>query len=188
MGFFIRKEGILIIDNEGGEKMPFVEGLKIPNNITEGQINHITEVVYSREDDVTKSDLLFIFGCSDPKIWEVACEIYSRGLIKDIVITGGYNPNPKMRMKNWNYGEVAEAEVIKRKLIEYGISEECIYIETESKNSYQNVMNALEIYDFTKISSLIIISKEMAVGRQFRTLRRNIPTHIDIQLFHMRHI
>jgi uncharacterized SAM-binding protein YcdF (DUF218 family) len=167
--------------------MAFVEGLKIPKNITKEQLNHITEVVYSGKSDVTKSDvmksdLLFIFGCPDPRIWEVAYEIYSKGLVRDIVITGGYNSNPKMRMKNWNYGEVAESEVIKSKIIEYGIPEERIYIENESRNSYQNVVNALEIYDFDKIDSLIFISKEMAVGRQFRTLRKNIPSHISIQV------
>ncbi len=55
-------------------------------------------------------------------------ELYSAGMIKNIVLTGGGSP-----------GEMTEAEVGKNELIKKGVDEKIIYIENKSNSTLEQI-------------------------------------------------
>lgn len=78
----------------------------------------------------------------------------------------------------WADRTAPESQVIKRKIIEAGVPEECIFYEDTSKNSAENVTHALEVFDFTKVKSLLVVCKAHGAGRQIRTLQKYLPDEI----------
>ncbi len=75
--------------------------------------------------------------------------------------------------------EVTEAQVIISHLLKAGIRSENIVFEEKSTNSLENVLFAKEKFDFSKISSLMVVCKSHAAGRQIRTLKKHIPNNIE---------
>ncbi len=143
--------------------------------LTLDEIEVITQSVFLPETEISPCELIFVFGCPDVAIVDKAYEAYKSGLGKIILITGGINPNPKIELKDWIYKDVPESKLIKSGLLGRGISEDIIITEEKSVNSIENVVFAKEIFDFTSISSILFISKNMAAGRQHGLLRAHFP-------------
>ncbi|AGK96844.1 YdcF family protein [Clostridium pasteurianum] len=148
-------------------------------DLTDIQIKEITDIVFCKEQDLSISDVLFIYGSTNPATYQKSLEVYNKGLCKDIVISGGSSKS-KSKHKDWHYGNKPEARVIFEKLLSYGVTREKIFFEEKSSNSKENVMFAKEIYDFSNVKSLIFISKNYAAGRQYRTLKKYLPQNIKI--------
>ncbi|MBA4493957.1 YdcF family protein [Paenactinomyces guangxiensis] len=145
------------------------------------QAEALTQIVFvdQKEFPVQSSyDLLFIFGGSHPKLWEVSAQAYIEGKCRQILVTGGYKPNVK-RHSSWKYGTTPESHVIKWRLVEKGVREEDIIIEDRSTNSLENVLYAKEIFDFGKVRNLLFVCKSFASGRQYRTLKKHLPSYIQ---------
>jgi hypothetical protein len=138
-----------------------------PPSLSTSLIEEITNIVFGEPMSVKPCDIVFIFGGSHPGLWKNGADAYRKELAKDIVVTGGYKSNA-LRHHTWQDGEITESEVIRRDLIQLGVPEKSIFIETRSTNTYENVRFALEVYDFSTVSSIF------AVGRQTRTLKAQI--------------
>jgi hypothetical protein len=152
----------------------------IPNypevpDLTSEQLKKITEIVFLSEIKPCPCDAIFVFGCPDTKIWSITYEAYKDGFGKHIIVTGGYNPNIKLPQSEWNYGTTPESQVIVSKLKSMGVPEDVIFYEDKSVNSWENVIFAKEIYNFGRIESILVICKNVAVGRQSRILKKFIP-------------
>ena len=158
---------------------PITTDIKAPC-FSEEQIQRITEINFLPKQDIKPCDSMFVFGCADPKIWDIVYDAYMKKLMKTIIISGGYNPNPKAPQKDWTYGEVSEARVIADKLIELGVPKDIIIVEDRARNSIENVLFSMKIFNFNNINSLLYVAKETAAGRQFRTLKKHLPNYIEI--------
>jgi hypothetical protein len=142
-------------------------------------IDEITSIVFGElTPAVHACDLIFIFGGSHPGLWETAARAYFDGLGLKIVVTGGHKPGVKPH-PNWTDGDTPEAHVIRRELMRLGVPPGVIFIEDRSTNSLENVLFAKEVYDFSTVKRILVVAKTYGMGRQLRTLRKNIAAGIE---------
>ncbi|MFE1244918.1 YdcF family protein [Fictibacillus sp. NPDC058756] len=150
---------------------------KEPENVpelTKKQIDWLTDIVFYYDDKPGPCDAVFVFGGTHPGHWEKAIEAYHTGLSSTFVVTGGVSPTGTKHAA-WKDRTIPESLVISRKMIEAGVPEECILYEETSRNSAENVAHALEVFDFTMVKSLLVVSKAHGAGRQIRTLQKYLP-------------
>jgi uncharacterized SAM-binding protein YcdF (DUF218 family) len=152
--------------------------LKVPN-LTINQVKAITEIVFCEEQNLITSDVLFIFGSAYPEAYQNALDLYNKGLVKNIVIYGGLSSS-KQKHKDWIYGDKSEARLIFEKLAFYGIPLAKMFLEEKLINSKDNIIFSSEIYDFSKVKSLIFISQNYTAGRQYRTLKKYLSKGVRI--------
>ncbi len=147
---------------------------KVPQ-LNSDKISQITKDIFINESMSPKiSDVIFVFGGSHPGLWEKSYEAYNKGLGKKIITTGGKKPNVK-RHPSWNYDDMAEAEVIANNLIELGVPERDILIEDKSIHSLENILFGMKKINLQNIKRILFVCKSYASGRQYRTMRKNIP-------------
>ncbi|WDV45022.1 YdcF family protein [Clostridiaceae bacterium M8S5] len=145
--------------------------------LTDKQIQEITDIVFGEDKDVGNHDVIFVFGSTHPLCYETTLKAYNNGLGNDIVISGG-NSKSRDKHKDWKYGSKSEADAISSRLIDKGVPIDKLYIEEKATNSKENVIFTKEIYDFTSVKSILIISKNYVAGRQMRTLKKYMPDNI----------
>lgn len=75
---------------------------------------------------------------------------------------------------------VPESHVIRRELINLSVPESVIFYEDKSTNSLENVLFAKDVYDFSDITSILVVCKNYGVGRQCRTLKQQIAKNIKV--------
>lgn len=51
-------------------------------------------------------------------------------------------------------------------------------METRSSNSLENVRFARELFDFSRVRSVLFVCKSHAAGRQYRTLRKHLGSDL----------
>ena len=142
-------------------------------------IEEITRIIFGEPVDPQPCDLIFIFGGSHPGLWKNGAEAYFKGFGKNIIVTGGLKTNA-LRHHTWKDNQTPESNIIRRELIRLGIPKENIYAEMRSTNTYENVRFALEIYDFGSVSSILVVCKSYAVGRQIRTMQALLDPGVKI--------
>lgn len=134
----------------------------------------LTEIVFLPETVPQPADALFVFGGTHPRQWQTALEAYRRGLGGVLVVTGGHDPGGGQH-PCWRYGDEPQAHVIARHLVEGGVPRSAVLVEDRSTNTLENVLFARNVFDFSRVASLVFIGKSHAAGRQYRTLRRHLP-------------
>ncbi|MGQ9412543.1 YdcF family protein [Streptococcus pluranimalium] len=149
---------------------------EIPKEFSNQELDFLTTVTFEKAVEPRKCDVLFVFSGTHPGHWEKAIEAYQNGFVKMIIVTGGRSLTGKAH-PDWS-GKT-EAQVIIDHLVEAGVPEDIIVFEDKSTNTLENVLCAKEIYDFSKIDSLMFICKSHATGRQYRTLAQHLPKGID---------
>jgi uncharacterized SAM-binding protein YcdF (DUF218 family) len=149
-------------------------------SLTPGLIGEITEIVFG---PVMASpepcDIIFIFGGSHPGLWEKTAEAYHAGLGKAILATGGHKPRVQYH-SSWTDGTTPESHVIRRELIKLHVPDEIIFVEDKSTNSLENVLFAKDVYDFTKVTSILAVCKCYGAGRQCRTLKQHVDPSVKV--------
>ena len=83
---------------------------------------------FSKRNNNTKCDAIFVFGGSHPGNWQAPLEAYRQGLGNQIIVTGGTSLHG-MKHPSWNYGDLSDAEVIVTKLMEHGVPKDAILFE-----------------------------------------------------------
>ncbi len=147
--------------------------------LTPDLIQEITEIVFGIPNQpIQPCDIIFVFGGSHPGIWQAAAQAYHEGLGKALVVTGGHKPG--MHHPTWTGGDTPESHVIRRELIKLSVPENIIFYEDKSTNSLENVLCAQTVYDFSNITSVLAVCKNYGVGRQCRTLKRQIAKTIKV--------
>ncbi len=144
-------------------------------------IKEITEIVFGiPNNDPKPCDVIFIFGGSHPGLWQNAAQAYFAGLGRAIVATGGYNPTAH-KHPTWTEAiKTPESHVIKKHLIQLGVPESIIYCEDRSTNSLENVIFAKNVFDFSTMTTVLLVCKCYGVGRQSRTFTKNIGRPIEV--------
>jgi uncharacterized SAM-binding protein YcdF (DUF218 family) len=143
-------------------------------------ILEITTIVFEHPSQSVKPcDMIFVFGGSHPGLWETAAKAYHERLGKTIIVTGGHKPGVKPHI-TWTDGSTPESEVIKRELIRLSVPEKSIFYENKSINTLENVVYAKQVYDFSKVKSILVVCKNYGVGRQCRTLRKQMDTTVEV--------
>ena len=142
-------------------------------------IDEITEIVFGVPQAIEPCDAIFIFGGSHPGLWIHGADAYHRGLGRHVIATGGYKPTA-VRHHSWQHGTIAEALIIRDELLARDVPADAIYMETRSTNTLEHVLYAQDDYDFTRITTILAVSRSHGVGRQCRTLAHNIPASIRV--------
>lgn len=158
---------------------------RIDEDFTTEQIEQLTNIVFGKKDELLhnqKFDCIFVFGGSHPGIWKTTLEAYRKRLSNRVILTGGVKPNV-IRHSSWDQGNRSEASVIKEQLVKEGVPEEIILKEERSTNSLENILFARDLLDFNQIKSVLFVCKSFAIGRQFRTLRKNLPSHLEFSSY-----
>lgn len=148
-------------------------------DLSESQIQSLTDIVFGPDCTPKNADLGFVFGGSHPGLWETSIQAFQSQLVLQFIVTG-CGQGRKHRHSAWVYGETPEARVIAQKMIEAGVPETAIAVEEKSNNTLENVLFGIERIDFNHVSSILAISKSYATGRQLRTLRRHLPHDIRV--------
>jgi uncharacterized SAM-binding protein YcdF (DUF218 family) len=156
---------------------PIIPKEPIVPNLNNKQIEELTNIIFMQETDPEVCDAIFIFAGTHPGHWEKPIEAYHKGLSKQIIVTGGVSPTGVKHL-DWKDKNTPEADVIISELIKAGVKEEEIVFENRSRNTLENVRCAKEVFDFSKVKSLLFICKNHAAGRQYRTLAQHIPNNI----------
>jgi hypothetical protein len=151
-----------------------------PPALSAAAIDEITEIVFGAAEPPQPCDLIFIFGGSHPGLWIAGAEAYHAGLGPKIIATGGYK-STAIRHHTWQHGARPEAFVIRDELVTRGVPEQQVIVEDRSTNSLENVLFAQQMYDFSSLTSILVVCRSHGIGRQCRTLRHHINPRIAVR-------
>lgn len=129
----------------------------------------------SEEDKPEEADILFVFGGKTILRAEKALELYKKGLVKKVVLSGG-NPiysNEKNR---------SEADIYKAYLLENGVPEEHSIVENKSITVPDNIRCSLNLFDEIglEIGSLILVNSPYIQRRAWAIFKKHLPDSIKI--------
>ncbi len=136
-------------------------------------------VYYENAKPLLTSEVGIVFGGPDmiPKRVEEALNLYNKGLVKKLLLSGGigyFNFNRK----------TPEAITLKDYLLKKGFSQEDIIIESSSRNTIENVANSLnilkELYDLNTLT-LTIITSDFHLKRSLQLFTTSLKTPKNIQ-------
>jgi uncharacterized SAM-binding protein YcdF (DUF218 family) len=86
-----------------------------------------------------------------------ATRLYRMGKVKQILLIGGNLP--------WNTYPVSEAELMRQLLIEWGVPSNAIRVAGQSRNTYENALEAVQLRDTTKFDSALLITSATHMPR-----------------------
>lgn len=135
-------------------------------------ISALTELCF-QEESIVSSDLLFVFGSNvqHREIAHIIRYMLDTALVNQVLITGG--------IANYNgsfYKKKAESEQIKSYIPLEKYPDKNIYIENQSKNILENIIEAKKIMSFDNISSMTFLSHSYASTRAALSLKRFFPS------------
>ena len=141
----------------------------------------ITDVVFSGVSDNLKNNKWCIaFGNSVQVNERVKTVIqkYREGRFEKIILCGGTGG-----ISNSVNNSESEASRYKKKIVDAGIPESCIYLEEQSQNTFENIDNAVKIIIREDVlpDSLSIITSEYHLKRCCLAFAKMYP-HIDITM------
>ncbi len=160
---------------------PVIPKEPVVPELNEKEIAFLTKIIFEELIQPKKCEALFIFSGTHQGHWNKAIEACKSNYADKIIVTGGRSLTG-VSQSDWPGNlnkEVTEAQVIISHLLKAGIRSENIVFEEKSTNSLENVLFAKEKFDFSKISSLMVVCKSHAAGRQIRTLKKHIPNNIE---------
>jgi len=135
-------------------------------------IKKITDYMFMKSKS-EKADLIFVFGTRHKEVVYKALEIYSNGLAKKIIISGGVN----------KINGVNEAKTLSENLIGLGVKAEDIIIEDRSTNSLENVIFSKKIIEkeigFKNIKKIIVVTKNYHIKRVLMTFKKHFSQDIE---------
>ena len=141
----------------------------------------ITNVVFSGvSDDLSNNKWCIVFGNSVQVDERVATVIqrYREGRFKKIVLCGGTGG-----ISNSSKNSESEASRYKKKIVAAGIPDDCIYLEEQSQNTFENIENAMKIInqEDAAVDSLSIVTSEYHLKRCYLAFSKMYP-HISVTM------
>ncbi len=142
------------------------------NNLSDEDVSNI---VYTNiEDNKIPSKYALVFGNSlliNERV-KKAVEIYKEHRIEKLIFLGGTKG-----VSNQEHSKIPEAEKMKKLALELGVNEKDILIDNTSKNTFENVENALKIIgnEIKQIDNITIITSEYHLKRCYAVLKKKYP-------------
>lgn len=141
--------------------------------LSKKEIDIIAKICFREDDELEPADLIFVFGSSHyvKELADIIIDLLTRKLSNRVFITGGiptYTDSKKIDKAE----NLSILDYINRNLFE-GVQ---FYTESVSKNTTENVTEALKVLDFTRYKKIIFIFKYHACGRGYLTLRKFLPS------------
>jgi hypothetical protein len=144
------------------------------HELTEGQIEQLTQVVFLSTCALKPCDVIFVFGGTHPGHWEKTLEAYHQGLGPRVIVTGGVSPTG-VKHADWVDPQQPEAKAIQMQLVQGGVNPDRIVVESRSRNTLENVLWAQHVFDFSRVKHVLFVGKSLSAGREYRTLVHQIP-------------
>lgn len=125
-----------------------------------------------------KADVCIVLGSSKATKYRVpmACKLYNEGKIGKIICCGG--------KKFSDNGTDLESLAMKKKAISLGVDENDIEVESESKDTMENILNGakfLEEYKKSKhIKKVILITTTFHMKRSMLLAKKYFPKDVEI--------
>lgn len=145
-----------------------------PNNLTDKEIH---KLLYTNlDDDLEKGDCIFLFGSRTASKYRLpkAFQLYREGRANKILFSGG---------AVWENSPNSEAVLLKNEAIKLGIREEDLLVETQSRNTKENVLASLLVLDryfqIHNINRLLIVTSNYHMRRTYLTLKTYMPSWIE---------
>lgn len=136
-------------------------------------VREITEFLFV-EDDPEAADLIFVFGGKRQERALRAAELYRQGYAPKIWVSGGDKRKTG----------TAEAEVLKRTMMEQGVPEAAILLETASADTIENVVASHPLiekaFGWKNFRKVILVSSPMHMRRVKRAFARHCPPETKI--------
>ncbi|MCX7709401.1 MAG: YdcF family protein [Clostridia bacterium] len=126
---------------------------------------------YGSNSKPVQSEAMIVLGC---QIWgtspswsleyrlKKALELYQQGYAKTIIVSGGQGKDEA----------ATESSVMKNWLIQQGIASDCIFEESKSTSTYENLQFSKEILENQKLNSAIIVSNDFHIFRSLSLAKR----------------
>lgn len=93
-----------------------------------------------------------------------AVRLYRKGIVKKILFSGGSGELFHQEMK--------ESTVAKRIMLDLGVSEQDILIESESRNTYENALYSKKILESEKAKSVLLITSAFHMKRSYAIFKK----------------
>ncbi len=141
--------------------------------LNEQAIEILSRLCFRENDPLTKSELLFVFGTRKniPEASEQVKTALGAGITSHVLLTGGPTQ-----------GFDTPESLLLLETIEASRYPSVSFIcESTSTNTKDNVANALNMYDYSKLGTITFIFKAYAAGRGYLTLRKWAPTSRILQ-------
>ena len=153
---------------------PIIPKEPLVPDLTDQQIEKLTDIVFLPAVAPEPCDAIFVFGGTHPGHWQQAIHAYHRGYGTKVIVTGGVSPTG-IKHPDWSDDQMRESEGITAKLVEGGVPHNAIVFENRSRNTLENVLYAQEVVDFSQMRRLLFVGKSIGAGREYRTLAQNVP-------------
>ncbi|MFW0861970.1 MAG: YdcF family protein [Candidatus Komeilibacteria bacterium] len=137
------------------------------------EIEKISNYIFL-ESTPQRADIAIVFGTRHNEVIDRTLGLYKNKLAEKILISGGTN-----RVTGEN-----EAIRIKKLLVDKGVAEADIILETKSTTSLENVIFSKKLIDkkigLNNINKIVAIVKHYHSRRALMTLKKHFPKHIKL--------
>ena len=106
-----------------------------------------------------------------------AVQLYKYKNIQKIIFSGGNNG-----ISNYENNKVPEAILMKELALKMGVKEEDIIVESNSKNTIENIKNVYNILKKVDVNKIIIITSQFHLKRSYLIARDIFPNQIKIKM------
>lgn len=139
-------------------------------------IKEITNYIFL-DDKKPNGDIALVFGTWNA--WkesvEKTAELYKKGFVPKIIVSGGANP----------INGVIESDLMAIELEKLGVAKKDILIENKSTNTLENVLFSIAVIDkelgLQNIHIIIAVVKNYHARRALMTLRKHAPQNIQLK-------
>lgn len=147
-------------------------------NFTERTIQLLTELCFRHDDPPQPVDLIFVFSGSlcPGETADRIVDLLHSGVSKRVFLPGGiptYADSRKIQK--------SESELILDFIPKHKFPDVQFFTEQQSRNTLENVEEALEVFDFRESEKIFFVFKAHAAGRGYLTLRRFLPHALLLQ-------
>jgi uncharacterized SAM-binding protein YcdF (DUF218 family) len=132
----------------------------------------ITQYIHVTTAEPTQADLAFVFGTRHRDPAYIAADLFARGVVRYVVLTGGQSRVDGAR----------EARAHLDVVLGQGVPRRCVIVEDRSTNTYQNVTMAIPKIvaqiDLVRVQVVVAVAKWYHSRRALMTLKRHFPPGI----------
>ncbi len=152
------------------EKVPRIpRHIPLPDDLPEEQLQMMEDAVFV-DPDPQPADLLFVFGHSLEVIWDNVADLYHQKFAPLILVSGRHP-------LDWPADAPIEAHVIRDVLLQNNVPADCILVEDQSTNTWENVVNSKKLLAQKGIrpASILFVTKSYHSGRCRKLLQKHFP-------------